>query len=95
MPKCSMAKSLPVRPNPDCTSSATSTIPCFDASSRRPCTHSTGGTTNPPSPWTGSKTIAATFSAATCVVSIRRRASSASPAGSEPGQRYGFGNGAR
>ncbi len=32
-----------------------------------PCTNSAGGTTKPPSPWTGSKTIAATCSAATLV----------------------------
>ncbi len=70
-------------------------MPYSSASSRRPRTHSAGGTTNPPSPCTGSKTIAATSSAATCVTNIRRSAASASPAGSSPSQRYGLGNGAR
>ena len=47
---------------------------------------------NPPSPWTGSTTIAATSSAATTVRKARRRAASASDA---DGPRYAFGNGTR
>ena len=94
-PKCSIAKNLPVRPKPDCTSSAISTMPNSSAISRRPGRNAGGGTTNPPSPCTGSTMIAATFSAATCVVNILRSSANASPAGSLPGQRYGLGNGAR
>ena len=47
---------------------------------------------NPPSPCTGSKTIAATSSAATSVVNARRSAASASSA---VGPRYAFGKGTR
>ena len=47
---------------------------------------------NPPSPCTGSITIAATVSAATCVTSVRSSAASASAA---DGPRYAFGNGTR
>ena len=45
---------------------------------RTPWRNSGGATTNPPSPSTGSITIAATFSGATCVMSARSSASSAS-----------------
>ena len=76
-PKCSIANIRPVRPYPDCTSSAISTMPCSSAICRRPCTHSFGGTMNPPSPCTGSKMMAATFSGATWVVNISRSSSSA------------------
>jgi hypothetical protein len=47
---------------------------------RTPARNSGGATTNPPSPCTGSITIAATLSAATCVTSARSSAASASPA---------------
>ena len=47
---------------------------------------------NPPSPCTGSKTIAATSSAATSVENARRRAASASAA---DGPRNAFGYGTR
>ena len=43
--------------------------------------NSGGATRKPPSPWTGSITIAATFSAATCVTSARSSGSSASRVG--------------
>ena len=46
----------------------------------------------PPSPWTGSTTIAATVSAATCVTSARSSAASASAALMP---RYSYGNGTR
>ena len=38
-PKCSTANIRPVRPYPDCTSSAISTMPCSSAISRIPRTH--------------------------------------------------------
>ena len=43
-PACSIAHILPVRPMPDCTSSATSRMPCRSHSSRSRTSHSTGGT---------------------------------------------------
>ena len=54
--------------------------------------NSSGATWEPPSPWTGSITIAATFSAATCVTRARSRAPSASAAN---GPRYSCANGTR
>ena len=86
-PKCSIANILPVRPMPDCTSSAISTMPCSSATSRSPRTHSAGGTTKPPSPCTGSKMIAATDSGATWVVNMPRSTSSAVAAGSADSSR--------
>ena len=77
MPKCSIANIVPVRPKPVCTSSTISTIPCSLAISRTPWTNSFGGTTKPPSPWTGSKMIAATSSAATRVLNARLSSASA------------------
>jgi hypothetical protein len=44
-PKCSIANILPVRPMPDCTSSATSTIPYVVAISRSRWWKTGGGTT--------------------------------------------------
>ena len=61
-PVCSTASSLPVRPMPDWTSSATSRIPCLSVSSRRRGMKSSGGTRYPPSPWIGSTKTAATLS---------------------------------
>ena len=81
-----------VRPKPVCTSSTTSTIPCRSQIARTPATNSCGATMNPPSPCTGSSTIAATFSAATCVTNAR---SSAASAASLVMPRYSFGNGTR
>ena len=43
-PKCSDANILPVRPMPDCTSSTTSRMPCFVASSPSRWWNSIGGT---------------------------------------------------
>ena len=60
MPDCSIANSLPVRPNPVCTSSAISTMPCSSAISRRPAPRPPAHT-KPPSPCTGSKMMAATL----------------------------------
>ena len=54
--------------------------------------NSCGATMKPPSPCTGSTTIAATFSAATCVTKAR---SSAASAVAVSGPRYSFGNGTR
>ena len=58
--KCSEANHRPVRPNPDWTSSATSSIPSFVQSSRSLFMKPSGGTTYPPSPRTGSITAHAT-----------------------------------
>ncbi len=49
-PKCSIANIFPVRPMPDCTSSATSSIPCFFVSARSRWWNWGGGTRYPPSP---------------------------------------------
>src|SRR5690554_7124085 len=58
-PICSMAKKLPVRPAPVCTSSAISRIPCRSQSARRRCMNCGEATRKPPSPCTGSTTRAA------------------------------------
>ncbi len=44
-PVCSIANILPLRPMPDCTSSATSRIPCVVVSSRSRWMNLSGGTT--------------------------------------------------
>ena len=44
-PVNSIANIFPDRPMPDCTSSATSRIPCFLVSSRSRCRNSSGATT--------------------------------------------------
>src|SRR5437773_210089 len=59
-PECSMAKNLPVRPNPVWISSAMSRIPCWWQRSRKRRRKSSGAGTKPPSPSTGSMTIAGT-----------------------------------
>ena len=64
-PKVSAAKNLPVRPTPHWTSSNTSRIPWASQRRRRPWSQATGGTTYPPSPRTGSTTMAATSDGAT------------------------------
>ena len=81
-----------VRAKPLCTSSATSTIPCRSQTRRRPARNSGGATTKPPSPCTGSTTIAATDSGETCIV--KARSSAASAAGVDT-PRNSFGNGSR
>ena len=58
----SEANILPVRQNPDCTSSATRQIPYLSQIWRTALTHSIGAGINPPSPCRGSTTIAATVS---------------------------------
>ncbi len=68
------------------------TMPCSSQIRRTPRTNSGGAGTNPPSPCTGSITIAATLSAATCVTNARSSAASASRAVTP---RYSFGNGQR
>ncbi len=77
MSYCSIANIVPVRPKPVCTSSTMSTIPCSLAISRTPWTKSFGAVTKPLSPWTGSKMIAATSSAATRVLNARLSSASA------------------
>src|SRR5581483_8131872 len=74
------------------TSSATRTIPCSSQIRRRPAMNSVGATTKPPSPWTGSTTIAATDDGATCVANARSSAASACAAVTP---RYSYGNGSR
>ena len=64
-PKCSIANIRPVRPKPVCTSSATKTMPSRSQISRSPARTRAARTTKPPSPCTGSMTIAATVSGAT------------------------------
>ena len=71
-PKCSIAKKRPVRANPLCTSSQTMTIPCSSQIARTPSTNSCVAGMKPPSPCTGSNTIAATSSAATSVLNAPR-----------------------
>ena len=74
-PKCSIAKKRPVRAKPLCTSSQTITIPCSSQIGADASTNSCVAGMKPPSPCTGSKTIAATSSAATSVWNARRIAS--------------------
>ena len=92
IPYHSVANSFPVRAKPVCTSSSTSTIPCSSQIRRIPWRKSTGAGTKPPSPCTGSITIAATCCGATCVVNARSSAASASAV---EGPRYAFANGTR
>ena len=56
---CSTAKSFPVRPIPLWTSSATRRAPLSFVIFSIRSTHPGGGTTYPPSPWIGSKNVAA------------------------------------
>ena len=60
-----MANIAPVRANPVCTSSATSTIPRSAAHAASVDRNPGAGTTKPPSPRIGSTTSAATWSAPT------------------------------
>ena len=76
-PKCSIAKSLPVRAKPVCTSSAIRQMPYSSQIDRSPSMNACGAGRKPPSPWTGSTMIAATCSAATCVRNIWRSSASA------------------
>mmetsp|Transcript_17569 Transcript_17569/g.68145 ORF Transcript_17569/g.68145 Transcript_17569/m.68145 type:complete len:248 (+) Transcript_17569:60-803(+) len=72
--KCSTAKNLPVLPKPLWTSSATSRMPCSSHTLRSSRRYAGGGTTYPPSPSTGSTTIAAVSAAGDW--DLRRRRSS-------------------
>ena len=58
-PNCSIAKSVPVRPKPDCTSSATITISCCVQNFLNLAMASLEAGINPPSPATGSITVQA------------------------------------
>ena len=60
-PKCSIANILPVRAKPVWISSAISTMPFASHNSRSQATACACMTLNPPSPCTGSNTIAATL----------------------------------
>ena len=62
-PKCSAAHILPVRPIPDCTSSKIRRIPFWLATRASSSKNFFGGTTYPPSPCTGSSTMAAVSTA--------------------------------
>ncbi len=68
MPSCSQANIRPVRAKPVCTSSATNTMPLSRQKSASAGRKPSPGTMNPPSPWIGSISTAATFSAPTCLV---------------------------
>lgn len=70
-PLYSEAKYLPVRPNPLCTSSTMSRIPCVSHTARRPSRNSVGAGTYPPSPRTGSMMMAAVSRGEVCCVSRR------------------------
>ena len=70
IPQCSMANILPVLPIPAWTSSSISRISYFVASSFNLGKKSAGGITYPPSPWIGSKIIAATSSGGAMVLKI-------------------------
>ncbi len=97
-PDRSTANIRPVRPIPVCTSSAMSRIPWRRQISATSGMNAAGGTTNPPSPCTGSISTAATCSGARFVSRIcsRRRACSAASSSGEPAVsgRYGYGYGA-
>ena len=71
----------PVRAKPVCTSSATKTMPLLRQYSASPGRKPSPGTTNPPSPCTGSMTTQATFSAPICFSSRSTACASASRAG--------------
>ena len=75
-PSCSTANQVPVRPKPDCTSSATKITSLARHHSASAARNPGAGTMKPPSPWIGSITIAARFSAPTWV-SIREVARAA------------------
>ena len=60
----------PVRPNPVCTSSATKTIPLLGAPPRSAGRKPGAGSMKPPSPWIGSMTSAAIWSAPTCLLDL-------------------------
>src|SRR5678816_842815 len=61
----------PVRPKPVCTSSQTKTMPCSSHRRRTPSMNSDGATTNPPSPCTFSRTIAAETVAALVLETVQ------------------------
>ncbi len=59
MPLCSTAHIRPVRPTPVCTSSTISGMPRSAVIRRISRSQPSGAGTTPPSPWTGSRIIAA------------------------------------
>ena len=75
-PSWSHANMSPVRAKPVCTSSATKTTPFARHHSASAGRNPGAGSMNPPSPWMGSMTTAARFSAPTCfsIWSIARAA---------------------
>ena len=66
MPNNSLANMTPVRPNPDCTSSAMKTTPFARHQSAIAGRKPSAGTMKPPSPWIGSTITAARLSAPIC-----------------------------
>ena len=93
IPNRSLANIAPVRAKPVCTSSAMKTTPFARHQSTRAGRKPSAGTMNPPSPWMGSMTTAARFSAPTCfsICEMARAAAS----GPDSPSRYGYDTGAR
>ncbi len=94
-PSWSHANRSPVRANPLWISSATNRTPLAEHQSASAGRKPGAGTTNPPSPWMGSITTAASRFAPTCFSSSRiARSAAAAPSTSSP-SRNGYDIGAR
>ena len=85
-PAATLRASCPARPMPDCTSSTTRSAPARRRSRGRRRGSPAGGTTTPPSPWTGSRMTAAVRSvdggAQRLDVAVRARTSTGPGSGS-------------
>ena len=80
MPSSSQANHWPVRQKPVWISSATKTMPLARANSTIAGRKPLAGSMKPPSPWIGSMTMAATFSAPICLVMMSMAWAAASAA---------------
>ncbi len=96
-PSWSQANQSPVRQKPVWISSAMNRMPCSRHQSARPARNPSGGTMNPPSPWIGSITTAATRLSPTCawIWPVITSSASAAHAAGPPGQRNGYAIGTR
>ncbi len=96
-PSSSHANRWPVRANPVCTSSAMKTMPLALAYSTRAGMKPRAGSMKPPSPWIGSITMAATFSAPICllIMSMACAAASSAQFSGPVGHRKGYAMGIR
>ena len=74
----------PVRPQPVCTSSETYRIPYSSRTSFNEAKNPSGGTTKPPTPWTGSAIRQATSPAVVVSMTWRRSAAAAALNSSSP-----------